>query len=849
MTLRARPTIAGLGFLDSLAGNRVALSHPSDQLPLLHHHKALYLGRWKPFHITPSPIPVDFIPCSRFRTSTSRAIRATPRPRIFSPSSAHRDASRTQPQRNHTSKPRPTRRCRASAVGSAASAVATIITIRAPALGLDRPSSSRILHQVGGSSLPFLPEAYLLSRTRRRLGTSHHDRSLIPPTGFGTSTSTGGGAFWKHAKWLRLQLWRYVFLDARPVAFPVSAKRIDALSAQLGGPFDFLTRGAFAHLDFPMYTNQHPGGFGGSAFGQNKTGFGSTATTTASSLFGGTTATAGGGFGGGGSSGFGGTTTPFGGGAASGGLFSQQSKPAFGSSTTGGLFGGSGTSGGTSTGFGGTSGAGGGFGGSTTTPSFSSTQQNNGTGTVPFNPHTDKDPGATSGSNAYQSVSAMPNYNQFNFEELRLEDYKQGRKFGTANSGTGGFGATNFGGFSTSTTAGGASGFGGTSSGTGGLFGGSGTASNFGATATACLCRIRWQHVWWAVRREAIGRFVRRHCCHISPTERRTLWRKRHHRYHRLCLWRRSNVRWTLRRPATTTAAAQDELRIWRWLHRRRLRGHCNDLSGRWALRRHCCNIDRFWHYPTHQWIWWKQLRSTSPAASTNGQQSLWCRIRRLASDKARWTFWNHPRSKWARRSLWKPDSTNRSQRWLVRRHWWATIWGPLRRQQACHGWSVRWHVDWHSRRRAFRRLCATAATGRWPLWRCSGTATQWRTLRPKACRTWCKPIWREHGGAATAHRVYVWWLSAANAAADDGKQPLLIDYAGATASTTATNPHSERVLDGSHLWQPATLRWTRVAVAKLWAYRYSSEQLENRQGSRPSSRPTESIPMPRRGS
>ncbi|KAF2400747.1 hypothetical protein EJ06DRAFT_581814 [Trichodelitschia bisporula] len=225
------------------------------------------------------------------------------------------------------------------------------------------------------------------------------------------------------------------------------------------------------------------GGFGapaasGSGFGGNKTGFG-TATTSSGSVFGGGTATAGSGFGGFGS---GGTTSTFGGGANTSNTFGA--KPSFGApATTGGVFG----SGGTASGFGNTTTTGTGFGASAN-PTFAASQQtNNGTGSVQFQPHVDKDPGTSTVSNHYQTISTMPNYQGFSLEELRIADYAQGRKFGTQTGQVGGFGAsTGFGGgFGSTAAANPTSGFGPTPAATNNVFGGgTNTGSGFGTQAT-----------------------------------------------------------------------------------------------------------------------------------------------------------------------------------------------------------------------------------------------------------------------------------------------------------------------------------------------------------------------------
>ena len=168
------------------------------------------------------------------------------------------------------------------------------------------------------------------------------------------------------------------------------------------------------------------------------------------------------------------------------GLFGQ-SKPAaggFGSSNTGGsLFGGGGgntnASGGfgtaansagsnlfsananTNTGFGAsTANSGGGFGGFGAT-NTASTNNNQGTAAVPFQAFNEKD-GTTSSTQAYQSITFQDPYKNKSFEELRTEDYAQGRRFGNSNGQAGSFGqSTGFGGFgATANTAGAGNAFG-----------------------------------------------------------------------------------------------------------------------------------------------------------------------------------------------------------------------------------------------------------------------------------------------------------------------------------------------------------------------------------------------------
>ncbi|KAK5739637.1 hypothetical protein LTR17_005121 [Elasticomyces elasticus] len=226
-------------------------------------------------------------------------------------------------------------------------------------------------------------------------------------------------------------------------------------------------------------------------FAASKPAFGAApASTTGGGLFGGNTSTAGG---------FGATTGGFGntgntasgfGGNTGGGLFGQN-KPAatgFGASTTGGgLFGGSGTTGGfgantgaatanpfgastntAGTGFGAnntaTTGFGGGFG-------ASANNTNNGTATVPFAAIQEKEPTGT-GMQSYQSITFQDPYKNQSFEELRVQDYAQGRKTGNANGQAGAFGqSTGFGGTQNNTAATG-----------GGLFGNNAPAANTGTT-------------------------------------------------------------------------------------------------------------------------------------------------------------------------------------------------------------------------------------------------------------------------------------------------------------------------------------------------------------------------------
>ncbi|GAB7363817.1 hypothetical protein MBLNU230_g4383t1 [Neophaeotheca triangularis] len=256
-------------------------------------------------------------------------------------------------------------------------------------------------------------------------------------------------------------------------------------------------------------TGAAAGGFGGtggnSPFGAaNKPAFGAPAATSGGGMFGGNTSTSGG-FGGGG---FGGSTSNTGGGfggSSSGGLFGQQaSKPAstgFGGNAGGGIFGGGASTGGgfgntgtagttgtgtfgggASTGFGqsatNTTSTGGGFGGFGQANAASTPGNNNsGTGGTPFSAFVEKD-GATSQNSHYQSITFQQPYQNKSFEELRVEDYMQGRKNGNTNGQAGSFGtSTGFGGFGAGNTATGTS-----STTGGGLFGSNASTANNNTT-------------------------------------------------------------------------------------------------------------------------------------------------------------------------------------------------------------------------------------------------------------------------------------------------------------------------------------------------------------------------------
>lgn len=198
------------------------------------------------------------------------------------------------------------------------------------------------------------------------------------------------------------------------------------------------------------------GGFGATAQ-TNTTGFGSAANTGGGSLFGGAS-----------------NNTGFGAGAANTG-FGSSTAVGFGNTPA-------------ATGFG--AAASNGFGASTQA-------QNQGTGGTPFQAHIEKD--GTANQNAhYQSMTFQQPYVNYSFEELRVADYMQGRKYGNTNGQAGAFGtATGFGGqpatggFGSSTTGGSlfgqsnATGFGQTAPATG--FGASANTGGFGAPKPAPL--------------------------------------------------------------------------------------------------------------------------------------------------------------------------------------------------------------------------------------------------------------------------------------------------------------------------------------------------------------------------
>ncbi|KAL9020884.1 MAG: hypothetical protein Q9185_001847 [Variospora sp. 1 TL-2023] len=236
-------------------------------------------------------------------------------------------------------------------------------------------------------------------------------------------------------------------------------------------------------------TNTANSGFGASnaaPFGGNASGFG-TNTSSAGGMFGSNTATSGTstGFGG-----FGNSNTNTGGGLFGGG---GVSKPAFGSqpATGGSLFGGGSNAFGSSNNQTTTA-----FGGAPLSSALaSSNAECQGTGSTPFQAFQEKEGGTGNQTNHFQSITFMQPYKNFSFEELRLADYNQGRRFGNGSGQAGAFGtSTGFGGFGGQNTG---TGFGnnnqstgmfGTQTTTAAPFGGSQTAtSGFGSTNTGGL--------------------------------------------------------------------------------------------------------------------------------------------------------------------------------------------------------------------------------------------------------------------------------------------------------------------------------------------------------------------------
>ncbi|KAF9904520.1 hypothetical protein EC991_002628 [Linnemannia zychae] len=236
-------------------------------------------------------------------------------------------------------------------------------------------------------------------------------------------------------------------------------------------------------------------GFGGGGFGGSTSGFGAQAQAQPQTGFGGSTfgaapTTTAGGFGG-----FGAAPATTGGFGAAGGFGAKPATTGFGAQPT--------------TGFGAAANTG--FGGGAATNTFGSgagmlggglnaSQAGSGTANPPFSPFIEKD--LSSGQNShYQSITAMPAYRNFSFEELRMQDYQQGRKFpgqaggfGAATTGfgqqqqpaAGGFGAAPTTGFGGGAAANPLGGFGAGSTGFGGAANtGFGGATGFGAAPAA----------------------------------------------------------------------------------------------------------------------------------------------------------------------------------------------------------------------------------------------------------------------------------------------------------------------------------------------------------------------------
>ncbi|KAJ3129772.1 hypothetical protein HK098_000141 [Nowakowskiella sp. JEL0407] len=248
-------------------------------------------------------------------------------------------------------------------------------------------------------------------------------------------------------------------------------------------------------------------GFGGGGFGANNQAkpasniFGSTSTQPTTSAFGGFGSSNTGGIFGSNTSTFKPATTTtsvFGSSQPTTSAFgATSSAPAFGSANTG--FGSNTTTGGF--GFGANNTAGSGWQGAATNDPGA-----NGTGNPPFRttqetPENGSRPGAA--ANMMHSISAMPEYMKYSFEELRCRDYELGKKyagsgatsnafgatgFGTATNTTGGFGA--FGSKPATTSAFGTGAFGSTTTTAAPAFGfGSATTTNtntglFGSTTT-----------------------------------------------------------------------------------------------------------------------------------------------------------------------------------------------------------------------------------------------------------------------------------------------------------------------------------------------------------------------------
>ncbi|KAJ5762400.1 uncharacterized protein N7511_005782 [Penicillium nucicola] len=259
-------------------------------------------------------------------------------------------------------------------------------------------------------------------------GQNNQSSSFGTGTGFGANANTGGG------------------FGSTPSAFGASTTPAfgGATNTSTGFGSSTGTGGGFG-----ANTQTQPNSLFG---GQNRpaTGFGASNNTAGGSLFGGASSTpANTGFGGT-SSGFGssatGTGTGFGANTntnTGGGLFGAA-KPAtgFGASATPSGFGGA-TSGGFGSTAANTAAPAAGFGASGS--AFGGNTACEGTGSTPFNAFTEKDT-TSNATNHYQSIVFQQPYSKFSFEELRLADYQQGRRFGNGSGQAGAFGNSAFGG-------------------------------------------------------------------------------------------------------------------------------------------------------------------------------------------------------------------------------------------------------------------------------------------------------------------------------------------------------------------------------------------------------------------
>ncbi|GAA6048227.1 hypothetical protein JCM3770_006491 [Rhodotorula araucariae] len=295
------------------------------------------------------------------------------------------------------------------------------------------------------------------------------------------------------------------------------------LFGNTGGAFGSTGFGAAAAPAFgqPAQQQQQSTGFGGFGATSAAPAFGATASTTpafgqpaqqqSGGLFGNASTAA--------------PSTGFSFGASNTGATSTFGQPVASAGTSGGLFGAAKPA---TTGFGGfgqpaqpqqPAATGGLFGGGAAAPAFGATApggQGNGTAVAPYQATTVMEPPAEEGkppptnqtAHQFQSITCMPQYKNYSFEELRLQDYQAGRKHPTAGavpafgsafgaSSTPAFGAAApaaggglFGASSTTTPAFGAAGgttnaFGSAPATGGGLFGSTGATGAFGQSATS----------------------------------------------------------------------------------------------------------------------------------------------------------------------------------------------------------------------------------------------------------------------------------------------------------------------------------------------------------------------------